>query len=97
MKSVQIRARNNSVLGHFSPSEIFSFTGTERLMYHNNNFDSVPPEKKRFIQVSREIQSCCSEEKQTFFSAVIHVKVIALSFFDCPLSIYLLNCINFKY
>ena len=39
-------------------------------MYDDNNYHSVPLEKrKRFIQVSREIQSCCSEEEQAFFLA----------------------------
>ena len=63
-------------------------------LFHSQkwSFSVIPLEKKkRFIQVSREIQSCCSEEEQTFFSTVIHLKVIALSFFDCPQGIYLLH------
>ena len=38
-------------------------------MYHNINSHTVRFEKKKegFIQVSREIHSCCSEEEQTFF------------------------------
>ena len=41
--------------------------GLKGLMYHNNNSHIVHLEKKGFFQVSREIQSCWTEEEQPFF------------------------------
>ena len=59
----------------------------EGLIYQNNNPRSVPLEKKGFIQVGREMQSCWGEEEQTLF-LIRDLKVIALSFFDYPLGIF---------
>ena len=76
----------------------FSFLpGLKELMYHNINSHSVRFEKKDLFKSVEKFTVAIVKKNKHFFSAVIHLKLIALSFLDCPLGIYLLHCIIFKY
>ena len=65
-------------------------------MYQSNNSHRVPLEKKDLFKSVEKFRVVEVKKNKCFFSSVIHLKVIALSFFDCPLGIYLLHCI-FQY
>ena len=66
-------------------------------MYHNNNCHSVPLESNDLFKSVEKFKVVVVKKNKHFFSTVIHFIVIASSFFDCPLGIYLLHCIIFKY
>ena len=66
-------------------------------MYHNNNSHSIPLKKKDLLKSVEKFKVVVVKENKHFSSTEIHLKVIALSFVDCPLGIHLLHCVIFKY
>ena len=66
-------------------------------MYHNINSHTVRFEKKKkdLFKSAEKFTVAVVKKNKHFFSTVIHLKVIALSFLDCPLGIYLLHYIIF--
>ena len=66
-------------------------------MYQSNNHHSVRLEKKDLFKSVEKFKVVEVKKNKCFFSSVIDLKVIALSFFDRPLGIYLLHCIIFQY
>ena len=66
-------------------------------MYHNNNSHSAPLGKNDLLKSVKKFKVVVVKKNRHFSSTVIDLKVIALSFVDFPLGIYLLHCMIFKY
>ena len=69
----------------------------EGLMYQNNYSHNVPFEKKDLFKSVEKSKVVEVKKNMRLLSSVIHLKVIALSFFDFLLGIYLLHYIIFQY
>ena len=57
-------------------------------MCNNSNSHSVPVEKKDLLKSVEKFKVVVLKKNKHFSSTVINLKVIALSFVDCPLGIY---------